>query len=113
MASIARKILVSALLLLGLAGSGLAADRTVIVLDGSGSMWGQIDGRPKLEIAREALRGVLEGLPATREIGLMAYGHRQKGACDDIELIVPPAAGTASAMIAAADALKFLGKMPL
>ncbi|HEV2504951.1 MAG TPA: VWA domain-containing protein, partial [Mesorhizobium sp.] len=72
----------------------LAADRTIIILDASGSMWGQIDGKPKLEIARQSLRTVLQSLPADREVGFMAYGHREKGSCEDIELIVPPAAGT-------------------
>ena len=43
----------------------------------------------------------------------MAYGHREKGSCDDIELVVPPAAGTANAITPAADNLKFLGKTPL
>ncbi|TIT71797.1 MAG: hypothetical protein E5W56_21360, partial [Mesorhizobium sp.] len=42
-----------------------------------------------------------------------AYGHRQKGSCEDIELIVPPQAGSASAISAAADSMKFLGKTPL
>ena len=95
------------------AGPAAAADRTIIILDGSGSMWGQIGGKPKLEIAREALRTVLAELPADREVGFMAYGHREKGRCDDIELIVPPAAGTAAAISKAADGMKFLGKTPL
>ena len=43
----------------------------------------------------------------------MAYGHRDKASCKDIELIVPPAAGTANAILSAADNLKFLGKTPL
>jgi Ca-activated chloride channel family protein len=96
-----------------IAAPAWAADRTIIVLDASGSMWGQIDGKPKLQIAREALRTVLKGLPADREIGLMAYGHRQKASCDDIQLVVPPAAGTADQIVAAADQMKFLGKTPL
>ncbi|CAG0952150.1 MAG: VWA domain-containing protein [Rhizobiaceae bacterium] len=90
-----------------------AADKAIIVLDASGSMWGQIDGRPKLEIARETLRSVLQTLPTDLELGLMAYGHREKGNCDDIELVVPPAAGTGAAIVAAADGMKFLGKTPL
>ncbi|MFZ1469322.1 MAG: VWA domain-containing protein [Paracoccaceae bacterium] len=93
--------------------SAMAEGKSIIVLDGSGSMWGQIDGRPKLEIAREALAEVLAGLPADTEIGLMAYGHRTKGDCADIELIVPPAAGTAQAITDAANAMQFLGKTPL
>ena len=59
------------------------------------------------------LAEVLSGLPAETEIGLMAYGHRTKGDCADIELIVPPAAGTGPAIIEAANAMKFLGKTPL
>ncbi len=89
------------------------ADRAIIVLDGSGSMWGQIDGVPKLEIAREALGGVLQSLPADLELGLMAYGHRRKGDCADIELLVEPAAGTAGAIGDAAAKMSFLGKTPL
>jgi Ca-activated chloride channel family protein len=108
------RILAGLALLAGLAAVPAgAAERTIIILDGSGSMWGQIGGRPKLEIAREALRTVLAELPADREVGFMAYGHREKGRCDDIELIVPPAAGTAAAIGKAADAMKFLGKTPL
>ena len=96
-----------------MAGSAQAADRAIIVLDGSGSMWGQIDGKPKLEIARETLKSVLPTLPGDLELGLMAYGHREKGNCQDIELVVPPAAGSAGAIADAAAGLKFLGKTPL
>jgi len=95
------------------AATAQAADRAIIVLDASGSMWGQIDGKPKLEIARQTLRKVLTTVPADMELGLIAYGHREKGSCEDIELVVPPAAGTAGAITSAADSMKFLGKTPL
>ncbi|MFK5977863.1 MAG: VWA domain-containing protein [Rhizobiaceae bacterium] len=90
-----------------------SAERTMIVLDGSGSMWGQIDGKPKLQIARETLRDVLKGVPGSTELGLLAYGHRRKGDCGDIELIVPPAPGTGALISDRVDNLKFLGKTPL
>lgn len=93
--------------------SAKAEGKSIIVLDASGSMWGQIEGRAKLEIAREALGSVLGGMDPATEIGLMAYGHREKGSCEDIELVVPPAAGTAQAITEAANAMKFLGKTPL
>ncbi|TIQ22515.1 MAG: VWA domain-containing protein [Mesorhizobium sp.] len=112
MAGLARSI-AAAILLLWMTTLGLAADRVVIVLDASGSMWAQIDGKPKLEIARQSLRTVLQSVPADKEIGFMAYGHREKGSCEDIELIVPPQAGSAAAVFAAADSLKFIGKTPL
>lgn len=112
MAGLARSV-AAAILLLSMTTFGFAANKVIIILDASGSMWAQIDGKPKLEIARESLRTVLQSVPADDEIGFMAYGHREKGSCDDIELIVPPQAGSASAISAAADSLKFLGKTPL
>lgn len=102
-----------ALLCLLLPSFANAEGRTMIILDGSGSMWGQIDGTPKLEIARSALSEVLASLPADTELGLIAYGHRTKGDCDDIETLVPAAIGTASAISSAADNMQFLGKTPL
>ena len=107
------RVLFWMLMYAGLAGAAHAAERAIIVLDPSGSMWGQIDGKPKLEIARQTLRNVLQTVPADMELGLMAYGHREKGSCTDIQLVVPPAAGTAGAITAAADAMTFLGKTPL
>lgn len=112
MAFLTRGVL-AALLAASTTAFAQAADRAIIVLDASGSMWGQVDGRPKVEIARESLRTVLQSVPAGTELGLMAYGHREKGSCTDIELVVPPAAGSAASITAAADAMKFLGKTPL
>jgi Ca-activated chloride channel family protein len=90
-----------------------AEGRTIIVLDASGSMWGQIDGKAKLEIARTALSTVLKDIPPDTELGLIAYGHRSKGDCKDIETVVAPAAGTAAAITQAAEKMQFLGKTPL
>jgi len=91
----------------------IAQERMMIVMDGSGSMWGQINGVAKLEIARKTLRQVLAGVPASRELGLVAYGHREKGNCNDIELIVKPAPGTAGQIADEVDKMRFLGKTPL
>ena len=112
MAGVFRSVVGAALVLM-LTAAASAAERTIIVLDASGSMWGQIDDRPKQMIAREALKTVLQSLPADRAVGLMAYGHRDKASCEDVETLVPPAAGSAGAITAAADQLKFLGKTPL
>lgn len=101
------------LLLFTLVFPAMAAERTIIVLDASGSMWGQIDGRPKIEIARETLSVVLGTIPADTELGLMVYGHREKGSCGDIELAVPPAAGSADAIAGFVNAVNPKGKTPL
>ncbi len=90
-----------------------AGERAIIVFDASGSMWAQIDGKPKIEIARETLDTVLQTLPPTTELGLIAYGHREKGSCADIELAVPPAAGTGQAIADFVRTINPKGKTPL
>lgn len=62
----------------------------MLVLDASGSMWGQIDGRTKIELARDAVGVLLSGWDAGTSLGLMAYGHRRKGDCADIEVLRDP-----------------------
>ena len=90
-----------------------AAERAIIVLDASGSMWGQIGGEAKIAIARSTLGKVLTTLPDNLELGFMAYGHRDKGSCTDIQMIIPAGPGTGGAIIAAAEALTPKGKTPI
>jgi Ca-activated chloride channel homolog len=90
-----------------------ATDKTIIVFDASGSMWAQIDGKTRIEIARETISSVLSTYPADRELGLMVYGHREKGSCEDIELMVAPATGTASAISEVVSKINPKGKTPI
>lgn len=63
----------------------------LVVFDGSGSMGAEREGRVKLEIARAAFVELVRELPgAVVSAGLIAYGHRREGDCNDIELIIPP-----------------------
>ncbi|QBK30454.1 PAN domain-containing protein [Roseitalea porphyridii] len=103
--------LMAGLVIMG--GPAAAAERAIIVMDGSGSMWGQIDGRTKIEIARETLGGVLTAIPDDLELGLIAYGHRERGACSDIEEIVAPGTGNRDAIAEAVGALNPKGKTPI
>lgn len=110
---IVRNFLLGAVAALGLALPAVAAERAIIVLDGSGSMWAQIDGKARITIARETLHEVLSTLPDDLELGLMTYGHREKGNCADIEMLVEPAAGTGAAIAAAADDINPKGMTPI
>lgn len=101
------------LVLLGAGAASARAEQTIIVLDASGSMWGQIDGKAKMDIARDTLDSVLESVPGGNALGLMVYGHREKGSCADIELAVPPAAGTGPAISAFVKGINPKGKTPL
>ncbi len=86
---------------------------TTIVLDGSGSMWGQIDGTAKITIAQGALRELLGGMPEDAALGLVAYGHRERGQCNDIETLVSPEVGTRDQILAQLGDIKPKGKTPL
>lgn len=77
-------------LIFGLLLPALAADGDsdlVLILDGSNSMWGQIDGVNKIVIARDAVGGLIDQLPETSNVGLIAYGHRRESDCEDIEVL--------------------------
>lgn len=68
-------------------------DRAVeVVVDASNSMWGQIDGRSKMEIAKTTLEEASYWLPADTNLALRAYGntssHEQVN-CTDSSLLVP------------------------
>jgi Ca-activated chloride channel family protein len=95
-----RAFLLAGLVALGLMGGTVApvaaqeAGRTMIIMDGSGSMWGRIGKQPKLKIAKRAVIQFLKRLPNEMEVGLMAYGHRREGDCDDIQVLVKPGEDT-------------------
>jgi len=108
-----KRLFVGTLLVLGLTLPALAAERAIIVLDGSGSMWAQVEGKARITIARETLKSVLADVPDSLELGFMTYGHREKGNCGDIEMLVEPAAGTAAAIAKAAEGISPKGMTPL
>ncbi len=77
------------------AGSALSP-RVELILDASGSMKEnnrRIDGKLKIDVAKEVLVDIVRRLPAGMEVALRVYGHRvregQRGACQDSELMVP------------------------
>ncbi|WP_127143970.1 vWA domain-containing protein [Pelagibacterium montanilacus] len=67
-----------------------ASGDVVVVYDASGSMWGQIDGVSKIEIARDVMAGLVDGWSADTDLGLVAYGHRREADCGDIETVIAP-----------------------
>ncbi|QYX58250.1 VWA domain-containing protein [Roseovarius sp. SCSIO 43702] len=90
-----------------------ASDDVMVVFDGSNSMWGQIDGTAKIEIARSVMGNLLGDWTADRQVGLMAYGHRRRGDCTDIETLIAPAPGTAPAILERIGTITPTGKTPL
>ena len=108
-------MLTATVLFLALPGLVAAQDRanTILVLDGSGSMWGQIDGINKIVIAREVVAGLLQDFPGDQSLGLTVYGHRVRGECTDIETIVAPGLDNRDAIGAAVNAINPRGMTPM
>jgi len=104
-------MVVAGLMLPSVASAG--GQKSILVLDASGSMWGKIDGKAKIAIAREVIAGMLKQWPADQEIGLMAYGHRRKGDCSDIEMLIPAGKLNATQFNHAVSAINPRGKTPL
>lgn len=85
----------------------------LFIYDASGSMWGQLDGKTKKEIASEVLSQAVSNLPENQNIGLMAYGHRTKGDCNDVEFLVDLKNSTKSTVTNAVKNINPLGRTPL
>ncbi|WP_432448370.1 vWA domain-containing protein [Aliiroseovarius marinus] len=86
----------------------------MVVFDASGSMWGQVDGTAKIEIARKVFADLSKTWVQTKQpVGLIAYGHRRKGDCGDIELLTRPSAAAAAGLAEVVKGLVPRGKTPL
>jgi len=99
-------------------GAATERVRTIeLILDASNSMWGQIEGKNKIEIAREVLRSALESLPEGIHLGLRVYGHRwpraDQRACTDSELVFPIGPTDRAKMIRHIQGITPKGRTPL
>jgi Ca-activated chloride channel family protein len=100
-------------LALTLLAAPAAAQDSVLVLDASNSMWGRVDARPKIAIARDAVAALARSLPPGTRMGLTAYGHRRAGDCADIEALIPVGPVDAGAFARAAASLTPRGRTPI
>jgi Mg-chelatase subunit ChlD len=89
------------------------ASSVVIILDGSGSMWGQVEGTTKIAIAKKTMASIVESMPNTARVGLILYGHRREGDCDDVELAVALGPVDKPALSAEIEKLNPKGKTPI
>ena len=91
----------------------LATESSVLfVLDGSGSMQAELNGRAKMEHARTLLSQLIKTLPPDKRIGLATFGHTRKDDCSDIEILAPIGSAD-SAVIKAMESIHPKGMTPL
>lgn len=93
--------------------AAVANPRAMLVLDGSGSMWGKIADGHKILVARKAIASALRPLEDRIDLGLIAYGHRRRGACLDIQMMDRPAPLNAVQFSRLVNQIKPLGKTPI
>lgn len=92
-------------------------NRFYVILDCSGSMIDNMDGRIKFDIARGSVQSLIDALPPNSEVALRAYGHRKSALdpdCDlDTELKIPMGPLDKDKFSATLNSLRARGKTPL
>ena len=110
-----RRLLGTALLTFSVSATGaVAAESNIMfIIDGSNSMWGQIDGVAKIATVQSVLRETVTDLPETVAPSLIIHGHRSSGNCQDIELVAPFGSGTRNEIVKALGEISPRGKTPI
>ncbi len=93
--------------------STVPSGNLVFILDASGSMGAQIQGKMKIDIAKEVLTQLINDLPAGVNVGLVAYGHRQKADCNDVEELAALGPLNKESLIKKIKILEHKGKTPI
>ena len=86
--------------------------RAMLVLDASGSMWGKIEGKNKIVVAREVIADLMKDWDDSVHLGLSAYGHRTSQ-CNDIETLVKVGPNTSGKITEIVNGLQPIGSTPL
>lgn len=91
--------------------------RLYIILDASGSMIDEMEGKPKFDAARGAVAGLVAALPDATQVALRVYGHRKRsiepGSDEDTALEIPMATLDRARFAARLQSLRARGKTPL
>ncbi len=96
-----------------MAGSANAQTNIFVVLDGSNSMWGQVEGTAKIQTALGSLYKTIEAFPENSQAGLIAYGHREEKNCEDVETLLPLTPVTKDSFVKATENFTPKGKTPI
>ncbi len=87
--------------------------RVILVLDASGSMRAKIDGKSKMDIAKQVVGNLVKTWKPEDELGLIVYGHREKGNCKDIEVLREPGTLNVAEFMSAVNSLNPKGQTPM
>jgi hypothetical protein len=85
----------------------------MFILDASGSMWGKAGDQHKIDAAKQVLKKALPALPQEVKFGLVAYGHRKKGDCNDVEVLVAAGSSDRNGFLIKLTGIVPKGKTPI
>ncbi len=92
----------------------------LFVLDASGSMMIELEGRTRFDVAKDVIEDMVNSLPDGSHVGLRVYGHRYRAygaererAAVDSELLIPVGPLNRSEFIATVRGLNARGATPL
>lgn len=94
---------------------------SMLVLDASGSMRDDdVGGRTRMEVAKEAVTGLVPMLPEDAVVGLMTYGNSdaeiaadREAACQDVKMLVEPTGLDRDGLIGAVNGVEPSGYTPI
>jgi len=85
----------------------------LFVFDASGSMHQKAGAGTRLAAAKDVMKQIVPNLDPGVRVGLVAYGHRRRGDCADIEVLIPPGSADREALMAAVSGLQAQGMTPI
>lgn len=85
----------------------------LFILDASGSMWQKLDNEFKIAVAKTVMKDLVQKLPSTARAGMVAYGHRSKTDCADIETLIPLAPLDKTTFVSKLNAINPQGRTPI
>jgi hypothetical protein len=88
-------------------------NNVLFIVDFSGSMKEPAGSETKIAAAKKAFRETMNAIPASTNIGLMAFGQRRAKDCTDIELLSPLGQRTAKELAGSIDNFEPKGETPI
>lgn len=86
---------------------------TIVVLDASNSMWGQVDGAHKVTLARAGLADLLSQQANQNHTGLVTYGNQRKSDCADISIVARPGELDTPSLLQQINTIRPYGRSPI
>ncbi len=112
--SFSRCIFFSLLLFLLAFSPAVQADVSIeFVLDGSGSMWGQLYDQYKIVILKRGMENFLEKAPPDLRIGIRGFGLNGGEGCSNTRLLLPPVMNAYPEVLQAVKRMNPSGQAPI